>query len=67
MSELSDEEVLRRLTEATEERARILADPTRAEPVLHPDKYADPVGFDDEGRPLPDPQPEDASEEGAQP
>jgi hypothetical protein len=53
LSELSDDEIRRRLTEAAEERARILADPTRAHPVLHPDKYADPIGFDDEGRPLP--------------
>ncbi|MDB5064698.1 MAG: hypothetical protein JWM18_1132 [Chloroflexi bacterium] len=52
MSELSDEEVLRQLTEAAEEQERILADPTRAHPVLHPDKFADPIGFDEEGRPL---------------
>jgi hypothetical protein len=62
MSELTDDEVLRRLTEATEERARILADPTRAEPVLHPDKYADPIGLDEEGKPLPEPRRDDASD-----
>jgi hypothetical protein len=47
------QERLRQLTEAAEERARILADPTRAEPVLRPERYADPIGFDEEGRPLP--------------
>jgi hypothetical protein len=55
MPELSKEEqeTLRRLQEAAEEQRRILADPERAHPVRNPDKFADPVGLDENGRPLP--------------
>jgi len=55
MRELSKEkqEKLRRLQEAAEEQRRILEDPERAHPVRNPDKFADPVGVDEKGRPLP--------------
>ena len=47
------QKILRQLTEAAEERERILADPSRAEPAPHPEKFtAFAIGLDDEGRPL---------------
>jgi hypothetical protein len=62
-----DQEILRQLTEAAEEQARILADPARAHPVPHPDKYADPIGFEEEGRPLPRRRRSDAAGDQAEP
>jgi hypothetical protein len=48
-------QTLRRLREAAAERRRIQADPKLRKAIIPHDKWADPLGVDMQGRPVPPP------------
>lgn len=62
MAELTEEEreILKELLEAEAERERVPASQRR--PITNPEKYAFPVGLDDEGKPFEHPKAESDTE-----